>query len=82
MHLFARANGVVLGTLHNNTDFLIPLELREALNLPHPVPTSPYFKRSREFQMYAKGLKKLEVPERFNVGKAGVRSLDEGLSFA
>ena len=71
MHLFAQARGAVLGAISTtDTAYPIPLELREALDLPHPVPNSPYFKRSPEFQMYAGGLEKLEMPERLSVSEA------------
>lgn len=54
----------------SNHAFPIPLELRETLDLPHPVPNSPYFKRSRITQDYAKGLQKLEVPAQLSVNEA------------
>jgi small subunit ribosomal protein S29 len=63
--------GAVFGaisTTHNS--FPIPLELRETLNLSHPIPNSPYFKRSAVMQAYAKGLQKLEVPPHMSVTEA------------
>ena len=65
-----QTRGAVLGAISTTHKFLIPLELREALDLPHPVPNSPYFKRSAELKAYAQGLQKLEVPQRLSVSEA------------
>lgn len=53
-----------------HVDFLLPLELREALNIPHDRPSGPYVKRSAELVEYAKGLQALPVPERLSVDEA------------
>jgi len=63
--------GAVLGAISTtHGDFPVSLELREALDLPHPVPNSPYFKRSADLQKYANGLRKLEMPQRLTMAEA------------
>jgi small subunit ribosomal protein S29 len=57
-----------MSTTHNS--FPIPRELREELNLVHPIPNSPYFKRSEVLRTYAKGLQKLRVPPQLSVAEA------------
>ena len=68
---YYQSRGAFLGAIStSHTSFPISLELREALDLPHPVPSSPYLKRSAVLQTYTKGLRKLEVPERLSVSEA------------
>ncbi|KIM88314.1 hypothetical protein PILCRDRAFT_814211 [Piloderma croceum F 1598] len=65
------SRGAFLGAIStSHTSFPISLELREALDLPHLVPRSPYLKRSAVLQAYANGLRKLEMPERLSVSEA------------
>ncbi|EIN09639.1 hypothetical protein PUNSTDRAFT_51852 [Punctularia strigosozonata HHB-11173 SS5] len=65
------ARGAVMGAISTeHTLFQLPVELREALGLPHDKPTGPYVKRSPEIVEYTRGLKALPVPDRLSVEEA------------
>ncbi|PPQ89420.1 hypothetical protein CVT25_002186 [Psilocybe cyanescens] len=67
------ARGAVLGALSlAHTNYPLPLELRDALELQDldAHPASPYLKRSKDLLAYTEGLKKLEVPEKLTVKEA------------
>lgn len=69
MHNFAK--GAVLGAISNSsTEYQPCVELREALGLSHPLPVSPYLRRSPELVAYAKGLRNIAVPDTFQVSEA------------
>ena len=63
--------GAFLGALNcSDTQFGVPLELRDTLGLEYAHPTSPYEKRDSVHLEYAEGLKKIEVAERLTVKEA------------
>ncbi|EGN95341.1 hypothetical protein SERLA73DRAFT_95973 [Serpula lacrymans var. lacrymans S7.3] len=65
------ARGAFMGALSStDTTFKLPLELREALGLPHDQPSGPYIKRSEALTHYARGLKALAVPDMLTVSEA------------
>ncbi|KAH7910195.1 mitochondrial ribosomal death-associated protein 3-domain-containing protein [Hygrophoropsis aurantiaca] len=65
------ARGAVLGALStSDTTFKVPLELREALNIPSDRPAGPYIKRSAELLEYTKGLQRLVVPDNLSIDEA------------
>ncbi|KAH7929052.1 hypothetical protein BV22DRAFT_1102642 [Leucogyrophana mollusca] len=65
------ARGAVLGALSSSdTTFQLPLELREALDIPHERHAGPYVKRSAELAEYTKGLERLSVPDSLSVDEA------------
>jgi hypothetical protein len=66
-----QAQGAVLGAItYSDPIYPLPLELRDALELPYDHPPSPYDKRSRTLIEYTKGLRALPVPERLSVKEA------------
>ncbi|KDQ51085.1 hypothetical protein JAAARDRAFT_211375 [Jaapia argillacea MUCL 33604] len=65
------ARGAVFGALSTcSTDFQLPLELREALAIPHDRSSGPYVKRSSILQWYSRGLQALPVPDQMSVQEA------------
>ena len=71
--LYARTQqkGAVLGALSgSDTTFTLPLELREALGIPHDRPSGPYVRRKPELVAYAQGLQNIPVPARLQVNEA------------
>jgi len=61
----------VLGAISTaNSEFRLPVELREALDLEYDEPTGPYTKRSTRLMEYAKGLRALPVPDKLTVDEA------------
>lgn len=48
----------------------MPLELREALKMPHDRPVSPYLRREPELVAYSRGLKNILMPAQFKVEEA------------
>ncbi|KAL0953378.1 hypothetical protein HGRIS_004618 [Hohenbuehelia grisea] len=65
------ARGAVLGAINaSDPSYAIPLELREALSLPHTRPPSPYDTRSRTLIEYTDGLRPLAVPDKLSVNEA------------
>lgn len=48
----------------------MPIELTEALGLPHHEPVGPYTKRSPELKQYAQGLRAVPVPGKLTVTEA------------
>ena len=68
---YLQARGAVFGALSTgNTQFQLPIELREALGLPSDRPIGPYVKRSPPLVEYAQGLQNLPVPPSFSVNEA------------
>ncbi|OBZ66880.1 28S ribosomal protein S29, mitochondrial [Grifola frondosa] len=65
------ARGAVVGALStSDTQFRLPLELREALGLPEFRFAGPYVHRNRAFVEYAKGLRNFPVPDQLSVNEA------------
>ena len=70
----------------SNTTFPIPLELREALNIPNNTPVTPHDRRRTELVEFAKGLQAIPVPPQLKVDEAASlfeffgkdRALNEG----
>lgn len=54
----------------SDTQFPLPLELREALQLSSDPPASPYVKRSSDLVHYSQGLKPYAVPEKLELAEA------------
>ncbi|KAH6887175.1 mitochondrial carrier protein [Coprinopsis sp. MPI-PUGE-AT-0042] len=71
--------GAIMTSLNaSDTQYNIPLELRDTLELGYAHPVSPYEKRSSELMYYlggdaakAKGMQKIAVPDKFTVEEAG-----------
>ena len=80
-----------MGQSRQQTTNLIPLELRDTLNLEYldKRPISPYEKRNQILLNYASGLKSLEVPGKFSLEEAagifevwkGVKNFGRSRSF-
>ncbi|KAF5386123.1 hypothetical protein D9615_002174 [Tricholomella constricta] len=67
----AFAKGAFVGAItSSDTVYKLPLELRDALGLPHERFPTPYDKRSRALVEYTTGLKALHVPEQLSVTEA------------
>ena len=67
----SQARGAFLGAISTaHTQFQVPLELSEALDLPFPRPAGPYVKRSAELVAYTQGLQNLPVPAQLSVPEA------------
>ncbi|KAF8507950.1 mitochondrial ribosomal death-associated protein 3-domain-containing protein [Hysterangium stoloniferum] len=65
------AKGAVLGAVSStNTNYLLPLVLREALGLPHDRSTGPYAKRSPALYPYLKDLRLFDVPPQLSISEA------------
>ncbi|KAG6883662.1 hypothetical protein C0993_004871 [Termitomyces sp. T159_Od127] len=65
------AKGAFVGAVTaSDTQYKLPLELRDALALPHERFDSPYDKRSRPLVEYTAGLRALGVPEQLSVAEA------------
>ncbi|KAG5642823.1 hypothetical protein DXG03_002082 [Asterophora parasitica] len=65
------ARGAFVGAVtSSDTVFKLPLELKDALGLPHEHFRTPYDKRSRTLIEYTSGLKALHVPEQLSVSEA------------
>ncbi|KAF8889525.1 mitochondrial ribosomal death-associated protein 3-domain-containing protein [Gymnopilus junonius] len=65
--------GAVIGSLSlSQTNFVLPVELHDALDLEDldAYPISPFAKRNREMMVYTEGLKKLAVPEKLTLEEA------------
>ncbi|KAF8623781.1 hypothetical protein AX15_006191 [Amanita polypyramis BW_CC] len=65
------ARGTVLGAITcSDPAYPLPLELREALQMPYDHPQSPHDKRSKTLMGYAKGLAAIPVPEQLSLDEA------------
>lgn len=65
------AKGAFVGAITNSdTVYKLPLELKDALGLPHEHFKSPYDKRSRPLMEYTTGLRPIHVPEQLSVNEA------------
>ncbi|KAM6496503.1 mitochondrial carrier protein [Amanita muscaria] len=65
------AKGAVLcATTDSDPAYPVPLELREALQIPYEHPQSPYDKRSTALVDYANGLTPIPVPEQLTLDEA------------
>ncbi|KAG6887040.1 hypothetical protein C0992_001077 [Termitomyces sp. T32_za158] len=65
------AKGAFVGAITtSDTQYKLPLELKDALNLPHERFKSVYDKRSRPLMEYTTGLKALNVPEQLSLVEA------------
>lgn len=63
----------MIGSLSlSQTNFTLPLELRDALDLEDldAFPISPFEKRNKEMMVYTEGLKKMPVPEKLTLEEA------------
>ncbi|GJE90341.1 hypothetical protein PsYK624_064720 [Phanerochaete sordida] len=79
--------GAVLGAVSTtHTRFQMPLELREALKIPHDRPVSPYLRREPELVRYASGLQNIPMPSSFQVEEAAslfeIWAKDKAMHFA
>jgi small subunit ribosomal protein S29 len=69
--LSLQSRGAFLGAISStNTNYVLPLVLREALGLPYDRPTGPYAKRSAALAEYGQGLRAFEVPPQLSVDEA------------
>ncbi|GLB43195.1 putative mitochondrial ribosomal death-associated protein 3 [Lyophyllum shimeji] len=67
----AFAKGAFVGAITaSDTIYKLPLELKDALGLPHEHLPSPYDERSRPLTEYTTGLKPIHVPEQLSVNEA------------
>ncbi|KAG6860519.1 hypothetical protein C0995_010299 [Termitomyces sp. Mi166 len=65
------ANGAFVGAITtSDTQYKLPLELKDSLGLPHEYFKTPYDKRSRTLIEYTTGLKALHVPEQLSLVEA------------
>ncbi|KAG5637829.1 hypothetical protein H0H81_003100 [Sphagnurus paluster] len=65
------AKGAFVGAITNSdTVYKLPLELKDALELPHEHFRTPYDKRSRTLVEYTTGLKPIRVPDQLSVTEA------------
>lgn len=53
-----------------NTDFAVPIELKDALGLTPEGATSTWAPRNPEYSKYSEGLSAIPVPAQFNVHEA------------
>lgn len=66
-----QAKGAILGAItYSDTNYLLPIELRDALGMEYDHHMSPYDKRSRTLLEYTKGLRALRVPEKLTLREA------------
>ncbi|KAF8625521.1 hypothetical protein AX17_006833 [Amanita inopinata Kibby_2008] len=65
------AKGAVIGAItYSDPAYPLPLELREALQMPYDHPQSPLDKRSKLLVEYTKGLTGFPVPEQLSLDEA------------
>ncbi|EKM50203.1 uncharacterized protein PHACADRAFT_264802 [Phanerochaete carnosa HHB-10118-sp] len=79
--------GAVVGAVSTtHTRFQTPVELREALGIPHDRPVNPYLRREPELVEYSKGLQNITVPSQFQVAEAAalfeIWAMDNALHFS
>lgn len=66
-----QARGAVAGAISTtNTDFSVPIELKDALGLTPEGSTSTWTPRNEEYSKYSTGLVSIPVPGQFNVHEA------------